>query len=72
MKILTIATSHVDIFDGEPALRARGLPGSRRLHQNWLRVRRRWTARILVVGADDGPMPQTREHIVLARQVGVR
>src|SRR4030043_125691 len=26
---------------------------------------------ILVVGADDGPMPQTREHILLARQVGV-
>ena len=26
---------------------------------------------ILVVGANDGPMPQTREHILLARQVGV-
>jgi hypothetical protein len=28
-------------------------------------------ARILVVSAADGPMPQTREHILLARQVGV-
>jgi elongation factor Tu len=33
-------------------------------------VLRRWTA-ILVVSAADGPMPQTREHILLARQVGV-
>ena len=31
----------------------------------------RWTARILVVAATDGPMPQTREHILLGRQVGV-
>ena len=34
-------------------------------------MRPRWTARILVVSAADGPMPQTREHILLARQVGV-
>ena len=34
-------------------------------------MQRRWTARILVVSAADGPMPQTREHILLARQVGV-
>ena len=32
---------------------------------------RTWTAPILVVSAADGPMPQTREHILLARQVGV-
>ena len=32
-KILTIATSHVEYCDGEPALRARRLPGPRRLHQ---------------------------------------
>ena len=32
-KILTIATSHVEYCDAEPALRARGLPGARRLHQ---------------------------------------
>ncbi len=31
----------------------------------------KWTARILVVAATDGPMPQTREHILLSRQVGV-
>ena len=31
----------------------------------------RWTGAILVVSAADGPMPQTREHILLARQVGV-
>jgi elongation factor Tu len=32
---------------------------------------RRWTARSWCVSAADGPMPQTREHILLARQVGV-
>ncbi|GAB7262706.1 hypothetical protein DaDZ19_43770 [Dickeya ananatis] len=31
----------------------------------------RWTARSWVVAATDGPMPQTREHILLGRQVGV-
>ena len=39
--------------------------------RTWLRVRLRWTALFLVVAATDGPMPQTREHILLARQVGV-
>jgi translation elongation factor EF-Tu-like GTPase len=34
-------------------------------------VPRRWDGAILVCSAADGPMPQTREHILLARQVGV-
>ena len=33
--------------------------------------RSRWTVHIIVVAATDGPMPQTREHILLARQVNV-
>jgi elongation factor Tu len=31
----------------------------------------KWTVQLLVVAATDGPMPQTREHILLARQVNV-
>ena len=34
-------------------------------------MRLKWTGAILVVSAADGPMPQTREHILLARQVVV-
>ncbi|SPX41416.1 elongation factor Tu [Haemophilus influenzae] len=34
-------------------------------------MRRKWDGAILVVAATDGPMPQTREHILLGRQVGV-
>jgi elongation factor Tu len=59
------------VRDREPPLRARRLPGPRRLHQEHdhrCRPDGRRDPRRL---AADGPMPQTREHILLARQVGV-
>jgi elongation factor Tu len=59
------------VRDGEPSLRARGLPGSRGLHQEHDHGAAQMDGAILVVSAADGPMPQTREHILLARQVGV-
>ncbi len=60
------------VRDGKAALCPHRLPRPRRLHQEHdHRRRRRWTARILVVSAADGPMPQTREHVLLARQVNV-
>jgi len=59
------------VRDCQPALRPRGLSGARRLHQEHDHRAAQMDGAILVVGADDGPMPQTREHILLARQVGV-
>jgi hypothetical protein len=59
------------VRDGEPALRARRLPGSRRLHQEHDHRRRPDGRRDPRGRATDGPMPQTREHVLLARQVGV-
>jgi len=53
------------------ALRARGLPGPRGLREEHDHGAAQMDGAILVVSAADGPMPQTREHILLARQVGV-
>ena len=59
------------VRDGRAPLRSRGLPGPRRLHQEHDHGAAQMDGAILVVSAGDGPMPQTREHILLARQVGV-
>ena len=59
------------VRDGEPALRPRRLPGARRLHQEHDHGAAQMDGAILVVSAADGPMPQTREHVLLARQVNV-
>jgi elongation factor Tu len=67
---ITIATAHVEYQSRQAALRARRLPGTRRLHQEHDHRRGADGRRVLVVSAADGPMPQTREHILLARQVG--
>ena len=70
-KTVTIAAAHVEYETEAAALRPRGLPRPRRLHQEHdHRARPRWTGRSWWSAAD-GPMPQTREHILLARQVGV-
>jgi elongation factor Tu len=55
---------------GQAALRARGLPGHADYVKNMITGAAQMDGAILVVSAADGPMPQTREHILLARQVG--
>jgi elongation factor Tu len=59
------------VRDAEPSLRARGLPGSRGLREEHDHGRGADGRRDPGGEAADGPMPQTREHILLARQVGV-
>ncbi len=68
---ITIATAHVEY---ETALRHYAhvdCPGHADYIKNMITGAAQMDGAILVVGADDGPMPQTREHILLARQVGV-
>ena len=70
-KILTIATAHVAY---ETAHRHYGhvdCPGHADYVKNMITGAAQMDGAILVVSAVDGPMPQTREHILLARQVGV-
>src|SRR5213078_1764891 len=55
---ITIATAHVDC------------PGHADYIKNMITGAAQMDGAILVVAATDGPMPQTREHILLARQVG--
>jgi elongation factor Tu len=68
---ITISTAHVEYEIAEPPLRARGLPGHADYVKNMITGAAQMDGAILVVSAADGPMPQTREHILLARQVGV-
>ena len=68
---ITIATAHVEY---ETAIRHYAhvdCPGHADYIKNMITGAAQMDGAILVVGADDGPMPQTREHILLARQVGV-
>jgi elongation factor Tu len=59
------------VRDGESALCARGLSGHADYIKNMITGAAQMDGAILVVAATDGPMPQTREHVLLARQVGV-
>ena len=70
-KILTIATSHVEYESAERHYAHVDCPGHADYIKNMITGAAQMDGAILVVGADDGPMPQTREHILLARQVGV-
>ncbi len=68
---ITIATAHVEY---ETAIRHYAhvdCPGHADYIKNMITGAAQMDGAVLVVGADDGPMPQTREHILLARQVGV-
>ena len=70
-KILTIATSHVE-YESEGRHYAHvDCPGHADYIKNMITGAAQMDGAILVVSAEDGPMPQTREHILLARQVNV-
>jgi len=70
-KILTIATSHVEYQTDTRHYAHVDCPGHADYIKNMITGAAQMDGAILVVGADDGPMPQTREHILLARQVNV-
>jgi elongation factor Tu len=71
MKILTIAVSHVEYETPNRHYAHVDCPGHADYVKNMITGAAQMDGAILVVSAADGPMPQTREHILLARQVGV-
>src|SRR5437764_14762632 len=70
-KILTIAISHVEYETANRHYAHVDCPGHDDYVKNMITGAAQMDGAILVVSAADGPMPQTREHILLARQVGV-
>ncbi len=70
-KILTIATSHVEYETTHRHYAHVDCPGHADYVKNMITGAAQMDGAILVVSAMDGPMPQTREHILLARQVNV-
>ncbi len=70
-KILTIATSHVEYSTEKRHYAHVDCPGHADYVKNMITGAAQMDGAILVVSAVDGPMPQTREHILLARQVNV-
>src|SRR3972149_5843974 len=70
-KILTIARSHVEYSTEKRHYAHVDCPGHADYIKNMITGAAQMDGAILVVSATDGPMPQTREHILLARQVNV-
>ena len=70
-KIVTIAISHVEYETAQRHYAHVDCPGHADYVKNMITGAAQMDGAILVVSAADGPMPQTREHILLARQVGV-
>ena len=68
---ITIATSHVEYVSTVRHYAHVDCPGHADYVKNMIAGAAQMDGAILVVSAADGPMPQTREHILLARQVGV-
>jgi len=68
---ITISTAHVEYETGERHYAHVDCPGHADYVKNMITGAAQMDGAILVVSAADGPMPQTREHILLARQVGV-
>ena len=68
---ITIATAHVEYETDARHYAHVDCPGHADYIKNMITGAAQMDGAILVVSADDGPMPQTREHILLARQVGV-
>src|SRR4026209_1990334 len=70
-KTVTIAVSHVEYESDQRHYAHVDCPGHADYVKNMITGAAQMDGAILVVSAADGPMPQTREHILLARQVGV-
>ena len=70
-KILTIATAHCEYESEKRHYAHIDCPGHADYVKNMITGAAQMDGAILVVSAVDGPMPQTREHVLLARQVGV-
>jgi elongation factor Tu len=70
-KTVTIAASHVEYESSKRHYAHVDCPGHADYVKNMITGAAQMDGAILVVSAADGPMPQTREHILLARQVGV-
>src|SRR3981189_3772309 len=68
---ITIAVSHVEYETASRHYAHMDCPGHADYIKNMITGAAQMDGAILVVAATDGPMPQTREHILLARQVGV-
>src|SRR5204863_3203127 len=70
-RAITIATAHVEYETPKRHYAHVDCPGHADYVKNMITGAAQMDGAILVVAATDGPMPQTREHILLARQVGV-
>jgi elongation factor Tu len=70
-KILTINASHLEYETATRHYAHVDCPGHADYVKNMITGAAQMDGAVLVVAADDGPMPQTREHVLLARQVGV-
>ena len=70
-KILTVAVSHVEYETDKRHYAHVDCPGHADYIKNMITGAAQMDGAILVVAAPEGPMPQTREHVLLARQVGV-
>src|SRR5487761_2759554 len=70
-RVITIATAHVEYETQNRHYAHVDCPGHADYVKNMITGAAQMDGAILVVSAADGPMPQTREHILLARQVGV-
>ena len=68
---ITISTAHVEYETANRHYAHVDCPGHADYVKNMITGAAQMDGAILVVSAPDGPMPQTREHILLARQVGV-
>ena len=68
---ITIATAHVEYETEKRHYAHVDCPGHADYIKNMITGAAQMDAAVLVVGADDGPMPQTREHVLLAHQVNV-
>ncbi|MCB9889738.1 MAG: elongation factor Tu [Planctomycetes bacterium] len=70
-RVVTISSAHVEYETANRHYAHVDCPGHADYVKNMITGAAQMDGAILVVAADDGPMPQTKEHIILARQVGV-